>query len=80
MWIVCWFVGCGNLNDFHLAILSAEMMVPPRRLQVRNDALCALQATLEAPKDESFGPAVRKALQEAGCDFLERGRQANGLQ
>lgn len=36
-----------------------------RRLQARNDALCTLQATLEAPKDESFGPAVRKALEEA---------------
>lgn len=36
-----------------------------RRLQARTDALGALQATLEAPKDESFGPAVRKALEEA---------------
>ncbi|CAE7467046.1 unnamed protein product [Symbiodinium natans] len=36
-----------------------------RRTQRRHDALCALQASLEAPKDEGFGPAVQKALEEA---------------
>ncbi|CAK8986373.1 unnamed protein product [Durusdinium trenchii] len=39
-----------------------------RRLQKRNDALCALQAMLEAPKDERFGPAVRNAFEEAQAE------------
>lgn len=39
-----------------------------RRTQRRHDALCALQASLEAPKDESFGPAVQKALEEAKAE------------
>ncbi|CAE7293762.1 unnamed protein product, partial [Symbiodinium sp. CCMP2456] len=39
-----------------------------RRTQRRHGALCALQASLEAPKDESFGPAVQKALEEAKAE------------
>eukprot|EP00439_Symbiodinium_sp_Y106_P074928 s790_g14.t1 len=39
-----------------------------RRTQRRHDTLCALQASLEAPKDESFGPAVQKALEEAKAE------------
>ncbi|CAE8702707.1 unnamed protein product, partial [Polarella glacialis] len=52
-----------------------------RRLQRRQAALCGLQAALEAaPKDESFGTSLRKALDEARAEgavqHLSGGREA----
>eukprot|EP00931_Biecheleriopsis_adriatica_P050500 TRINITY_DN29242_c0_g1_i1.p1 TRINITY_DN29242_c0_g1~~TRINITY_DN29242_c0_g1_i1.p1 ORF type:complete len:1355 (-),score=380.51 TRINITY_DN29242_c0_g1_i1:40-3651(-) len=50
-----------------------------RRQQRRNDALCAVQAALEAPKDEAFGSMLRTALDTAtaeGIGNLSGGQEA----
>eukprot|EP00930_Biecheleria_cincta_P099445 TRINITY_DN91073_c0_g1_i1.p1 TRINITY_DN91073_c0_g1~~TRINITY_DN91073_c0_g1_i1.p1 ORF type:complete len:627 (+),score=116.03 TRINITY_DN91073_c0_g1_i1:52-1881(+) len=39
-----------------------------RRKQRRQNALCALRAALETPRDERFGPALQAALREAQAE------------
>ncbi|CAE7301108.1 unnamed protein product [Symbiodinium sp. KB8] len=54
--------------DSHELVATAKRdqeMLSRRHLQLCEESVCALQAALEAPRDDRFGQAIREALQNA---------------
>jgi len=64
--------------DSHELVATAKRdqeMLSRRHLQLCEESVCALQAALEAPRDDRFGQAIREALQNASFACQVQGGQ-----